>query len=565
MIQKSAPGSKRLVIAIYLLLAVAVNAIGVRAQEPAPQEPQPPKSPEVLRSEEEIARAQRRQAIAEAEKAEAEARKAELEARFPKPTSQPLAGTTTVNDAAIIESMMIAYVSMAKAANRLAHAIKMRSLKMPSLAVYNERDINLLLSYKVVKTQVRIIKDGYCSLLTPEAAGNDSRGNPLCPPSDPTAPPTLTPLMSIASSFLGGFVDLTAFLRTNVEIKGHTFDIDEAPLVSEVFRAMRKDDELKDVRLYYPFVFPPDFSPNEESEILTLLQDLRDLRVRAENLIGNIVKKGQEIEETKASIKKTESSIEALKGKEKETVAAAIALIDAHCGNLPVNEANILDVIEGIKDAKKKPCRGMPAEARERLFALRDLIKDTRSKLSAAEKRLVEEQGKQKTLEAEFNSLKEMFKPAIQNKNDLDNAIARLKSLNEQFDKLVSSLVQADSATGLNPLTSYIRAENLMESVPKGSYWLQLKVLKAGGNNRIKTNLIIDIFTGGNRLSHSGGAIVAYNLFDSNGESVLSDTITEYTNYIKAGKIKGIPELEVDDCVKKNGVINCVTWPARTP
>ena len=69
-------------------------------------------------------------------------------------------------------------------------------------------------------------------------------------------------------------------------------------------------------------------------------------------------------------------------------------------------------------------------------------------------------------------------------------------------------------------------------------YWLQLKVLKAGGNNRIKTNLVVDIFTGGNRLSHSGGVVVEYILFDRNGLAKASDIFTEYSGYIKSGNIK---------------------------
>jgi hypothetical protein len=96
----------------------------------------------------------------------------------------------------------------------------------------------------------------------------------------------------------------------------------------------------------------------------------------------------------------------------------------------------------------------------------------------------------------------------------------------------------------LNPLTSYIKAETMLSAL-KGAegndtdfYWLQLKVLKAGGNNRIKTNLLVDIFTGGNRVSHSGGTIVEYILFDRNGKSVVSDIITDYSGYVKANKVK---------------------------
>lgn len=73
-------------------------------------------------------------------------------------------------------------------------------------------------------------------------------------------------------------------------------------------------------------------------------------------------------------------------------------------------------------------------------------------------------------------------------------------------------------------------------------YWLQLKVLRAGGNNRIKTNLIVDVFAGGNRLSHSGGTVVQYNFFNRSGRSFLSDTLTVYTDYIKSSRVKNLPK-----------------------
>jgi hypothetical protein len=135
-----------------------------------------------------------------------------------------------------------------------------------------------------------------------------------------------------------------------------------------------------------------------------------------------------------------------------------------------------------------------------------------------------------------------------------------LKARNEQVDKFIAALVQAGSGGGVNALTSLIKAENIQSALEPGdsgkSYWLQLKVVKAGGNNRIKTNLLWDIFTGGNRVSHSGGVIVEYILYETTGQAVASDTITEYTDYIKADKVKKLFTAEVDDIKplpKRNG------------
>ena len=75
--------------AATILLALIFTAGPVMAQPAATPTPTP-KSEEVLRLEEEKTQAELRKAIAEANKAE-------LEAKFPKPTSTPLAGTTTLD------------------------------------------------------------------------------------------------------------------------------------------------------------------------------------------------------------------------------------------------------------------------------------------------------------------------------------------------------------------------------------------------------------------------------------------------------------------------------------
>jgi hypothetical protein len=111
-----------------------------------------------------------------------------------------------------------------------------------------------------------------------------------------------------------------------------------------------------------------------------------------------------------------------------------------------------------------------------------------------------------------------------------------LKGINTQFDKLIIALIGGDSATP-NALTNYIRIERLLSVLGENDYWLQLKVINAGGNNRIKTNLIVDIFRGGNRVSHSGGLIAEYHLFNASGKSVASGVVSQYTNYIDADEI----------------------------
>lgn len=508
----------------------------------------PPKSPEVQRLEEEKAQAELRKAIAEANKAE-------IDAKFPKPSSTPLTGTTTINDGAVIESQMIAYVAMAKAANKIISAIGQKQMSTPiqNLAIYNERDVNLLLSYKVVTGQVDALTKQFCNILR---CPSTNRFFPLAP-------------LSIAESFLGGFVDLTAFLRTNVEVKGQAFDIEEGPLVAEIFRAARENESLKKAHLYYPLVFPPDLDPTKKSDILTRIEGVRALRIAAAGFISAVASKDQDIAKVKAKLEQLKTAIEILNAKEQDAITTAQRILETYCPQLVAQNRQLrakatnaspsdpLDeqaekVLDQIRQVNPQRCRAFPPEKREHLLELRDILNQTITDKREAITTLA---GAKKSLEDLNKQREELTKPLADPQMSVDDAVTFLKAASDQFDKFVTSIIQADASVGVNPLTSYIRAEKLKAALEKsedgrqvgGGYWLQLKVLKAGGNNRIKTNLIIDIFTGGNRISHSGGAIVQFGLYDSQGQQVASDTITSYVNYIKADQVKQLPCAIVDD------------------
>jgi ribonuclease HI len=132
-------------------------------------------------------------------------------------------------------------------------------------------------------------------------------------------------------------------------------------------------------------------------------------------------------------------------------------------------------------------------------------------------------------------------------------SLARLKSMNDQYDKMVADLTKTDAATGTNPLTLYLQAENMRGALDcvevadpaddpcPGSYFLQLKVLVAGGNTKTTKNLITNVFTGAN-ISHSGGSIVEFNFYDMTGASKASDTFAVYEGYTNAKNIKRLSE-----------------------
>lgn len=67
-------------------------------------------------------------------------------------------------------------------------------------------------------------------------------------------------------------------------------------------------------------------------------------------------------------------------------------------------------------------------------------------------------------------------------------------------------------------------------------YWIQMNAAKAGGNVRVISIPIVDIFVG-NRVRFSGGAIVTYHIFDLEGKYVDSGTAYGYREYTGASNI----------------------------
>ncbi|HEX7956519.1 MAG TPA: hypothetical protein VF508_06235 [Pyrinomonadaceae bacterium] len=498
---------------LALLFVMGFGATRALAQDAAATPTPTPESEETRRLREQKANAELRRDIAAAEKAE-------LESKSPKPTTTPLAGTTTINEGAVIESEMISYLSMAYAANRIVERLtnldaaqapqSPRRLPINSLAIYNKADVDLLLNYRAVNSQLDILRLEFCRRLPP--------GTPNCPTA--ANQKVTAAALPIISSFLGSIVDMTALLRTDVVIQGHTFNVDEASLVSEVFRALRANDGYTErIKLYYPAVFPPNLNADDKSELLGVLEELNGLKSRLnlqtrplEDLIKRVVKLKSDIADLDAFVKTSDAQIKAA--------------------------GDELDRLEKLRDETQAKGWRVPFDVLERIQKLRDNIVKIRQKQLTAPGELLAKKAELTALQ-----LKEPGVPADPDDDKLEDALrARLavqKSVVERFDQMVANFTKTDAATGINALTAYLRAEQLRSALGgDNSYWLQLSVVKAGGNNRIKKNLLVDIFTGGSRLSHSGGVIVQYNLYDPAGKSVVSDTLTEYTGYTKAGRIK---------------------------
>jgi hypothetical protein len=113
--------------------------------------------------------------------------------------------------------------------------------------------------------------------------------------------------------------------------------------------------------------------------------------------------------------------------------------------------------------------------------------------------------------------------------------VTRFKAMNDQFDKFVAALTALDATTGASPMTNLVRAEKLHKTLKKGdSGMLYVKVMKAGGNNKITQNLFK-----GTKISHSGGVVVSYIIFNNSGEVALADTLYNYDGYLRIKSKEG--------------------------
>lgn len=520
--------------ALFILFLGLGNSIHAQETTPSPT----PESEELRKLKEQNEILEQEKIAAELERDKAKAGKEELDANFPQPSATPLEGKTEVDDGVKIETEMVAYLSVSQAANRIVADMKSKGQisTINGVAIYNDRDIKSLLGYMAITSQLKLMQDEYNNLLVSPAGGGGA------PRSTMGAARFIPGALTIARSVLGSFIDLIALFRTDTTVKGLSFNVEEAALVSEVFRALRSPATTpcvtptpttanptptptadcggygSAIKLYYPAVVPPNITVDKQFVILGKIEALYVRKAEAEDLIARI-------EETEKSLKEAKGDIKALE--------ARPAQIDKELGR-------INDEIKIYLACRFPGCAERVAELRSRRAALITEKRENAGKLQAARELKAQ-------LEQDLDTLYAGIKPAGGLRRQKEESVNRLKALNTQFNKLSDELIKVDGGTGINALTAYLQAENLKDALcdesandnaPKcdNSYFLQLKVVSAGGNNRIRRNLIRDVFKGAD-ISHSGGAIVEYLLYDMNGRSTASNTFTVYKDYIKAKKI----------------------------
>jgi hypothetical protein len=121
----------------------------------------------------------------------------------------------------------------------------------------------------------------------------------------------------------------------------------------------------------------------------------------------------------------------------------------------------------------------------------------------------------------------------------IDATVKTLTDINDRFQSFVDEFLKV-GPNGMNALALFIKSEDLDQIMRDAtSYWLEIRSVTAGGNNRTRKNLIW--FFAGARVDHSGGVVLEYTLYDGTGAVVYSDKLSHYEGYVEPKKIMQKP------------------------
>jgi hypothetical protein len=483
---------------IFFLMFMTVNSLSAQTTDASPTPT--PVSPEEARLDEEIR-------LLKKEKERVALLKEIRDAQTPSGVT-PLEGKATGVKDIFMEVEMQSYKAVSRVTDKIACDIKTKIPSASNIILYRPEDYNQWRNYKlmhpVLDQQLVDLQTRYDTYLN----------NPA------TAQPALIPgLGGIAdvTAALKAFVGLVSFLRTDIEFEARAVTIDEMALRSGMLKSIRAIYPATDAKtcknvtaatspaLFDPSVFSPTISEsgNFESATLEKIKNLYLSKARAEEAVRLFDVLMVEIE----SVKKAETEA-------KNTLAGLKVII-------ATNPTLIAQLDAQIKQTKDPERKKELIAARDKAF--KDLEKAKENK-PTAEADLQDLTARKKALEAQVTDV-------------LKLKIAGLRQANADFNQFLTNFTKLDPTTGSSPLAQYIKAENLDGILARDeTYWLQIKPVKAGGNNRVRKNLVRFII--GPDISHSGGFIAQFMLGNKKGEVILSNTEGNYLKYTKADKIQ---------------------------
>ncbi len=451
------------------------------AETPAPTPTPTPEDPEITRRKTEAAtreaEAKAKKAEADAEAAEAAARKAEADAREKEITNREkelnmVKGTTTVSGD-LIENDITAYQAVACACEPIKRKIGGSKDNIGALMIYSPQIADSLTEYSALITYLDRLDKRYDEVI---AKAEAKLNNPAI------AAVAALPISEIIS--LG--LEVLSLFKTDVEITGEKIDVGREEFISRVVDGLG-------VPVYYPDKIvisrPP---PN--SALLDYLNKLLQKQSKAKTLLERISKQLQD------QIK---------------------AIRDAFAPQIENLEKEIENLETRLENASSRQKPRLQKQLDEKKAALKTLRENMAKAVEAVTKN---------------------------HNNEFGEIVKALNSLNAAAEVIITKFdppAKPEDGKTMSPdrlLVTYLRAETTSRKIieletanqNKPVYWLDLGVSKAGGNMLKKTSPIIDIFTGGDRVKFSGGAVVSFRVFSSEGQMLVSDMIWAYAPYRKA-------------------------------
>lgn len=186
---------------------------------------------------------------------------------------KPLDGKTTVDDKVAIESLTLAYASIESIACEISRVVNARN---PSrVVIHNGSGVGSLLQYESFLAQTEVIRQAFLNAVPPADL----------PSKEAVA---LAAVIPAVTGTVKAVIDLISLFRTDVDIKGKDFIIDDTALVASVAHKLQSKGKIA---VFYPLIQPLNFS-SAGSKTLEKLTELSEEERKAEQAVATALASG---------------------------------------------------------------------------------------------------------------------------------------------------------------------------------------------------------------------------------------------------------------------------------
>jgi hypothetical protein len=444
----------------------------------------------------------------------------------PKASATPLSGDTTLTEGVRLETEIVSYKAMAEAAKSLSKEIHTKFGGATAIAIYDGQTIKDWRFYQALfpafEGYVKDLRQRYLDVFCADPDTEAKIKTVYCPGGNPLrqanydnlrAAEVIPPAMvneafAAGSTFLKSFIDLAALFRTDTKIEGKTVTIEQNALIAEVLRCLRNEygnpAAPNHFDLYNPGMFPPRKNAVTSATVkivgeLFLFKKEADLLIKLKN--GRKPAAQLQLDQDTAKLKEYQDKLDQLEPMLERIKNLNVALANTHNSLI------------------KKNIRAEIAKLSVQLGALTDQDPDK--------------------LKAQIKALEPIILADKTPIKVIDATVKTLTDINDRFQSFVDEFLKV-GPNGMNALALFIKSEDLDQIMRDAtSYWLEIRSVTAGGNNRTRKNLIW--FFAGARVDHSGGVVLEYTLYDGTGAVVYSDKLSHYEGYVEPKKIMQKP------------------------